>query len=209
MVHGTARRRREKKIELLLDTALVLVGERGLEGLTVGALAARMDWTKGALYRYFRSKDQLIAALNGRVIRSWGERAAAVRDPGSPPLDQLRTSLDAWMDLAYERPAEFALISLTMADPRQLVEKPEDATHVPALLGLFSDVARLLELAAERGELEPGASWARSLRLIFALQGVLQLKKLARFDAELFDARALARSTASDLLSAWGAGGDR
>ena len=78
MVHGTVSRRRQKKLDELLDAALELVAEEGLDGLTVSALAKRMEWTKGAMYRYFRGKHELVSALNRRVIDAWTEEVEAV-----------------------------------------------------------------------------------------------------------------------------------
>ncbi|MEZ4318610.1 MAG: helix-turn-helix domain-containing protein [Myxococcota bacterium] len=205
MVYEKARIRREQKVSEILDTALDLVVEHGMDGLTVGALADRLDWTKGAMYRYFASKDQLVAALNGRVIAEWSEAADVVLDPSEPALDQVLAVLDRFVDLAHERPAQFGLVSLTMADPRNLVAQIDDATHIPAMMGLLGRIVQLVARAAEQGALAPGDPFARTLQLVFALMGVLQLKKLSRFDALAFDTRSLARRTSRDLLAAWAA----
>ena len=48
----------------ILDAAMALVIEGGFEGLSMRALARRVELTPGALYRYFDGQDALIAALN-------------------------------------------------------------------------------------------------------------------------------------------------
>lgn len=56
--------------EELVDQALALIRESGLAGLTVRRLAERVGFTEGALYRHYRSKSELMAA----VISTMGER---------------------------------------------------------------------------------------------------------------------------------------
>lgn len=56
--------------EELVDHALALIRESGLAGLTVRRLAERVGFTEGALYRHYRSKSELMAA----VVATMGER---------------------------------------------------------------------------------------------------------------------------------------
>lgn len=195
--------------EELLDAALSLVGEGGLDALTVTRLAERMGWTKGAMYRYFPGMGPLVAALNARVLDRWSAAAdAAIERAGLPadaPLERLSVLVDTWIGLACDEPDAFGLIAITLADPRTLVADPADAVHVPALVSLIGRVADLLGRAASAGQLTPGDPRVRALQLLFAVQGVVQLRKLARFDPVLFDPRPLGAATARDLLRAWGA----
>ena len=47
----------------ILDSALALFSEHGYDGTTLQQIADRLGVTKAALYYYFRSKDDLLAAL--------------------------------------------------------------------------------------------------------------------------------------------------
>ena len=53
----SARRRR------VLDAAMALADEGGYEAVQMRDVAARADVALGTLYRYFSSKDQLLAAV--------------------------------------------------------------------------------------------------------------------------------------------------
>ena len=71
--------------------ALDLVDEGGLDGLTMRALGRRLGVDPTAVYRYYRSKDDLLEALVDRVF------TAPPRDrqqPQSPPEDA------GWRDVA-------------------------------------------------------------------------------------------------------------
>ena len=86
-----AARRRARTLTALLDEALRIVEEHGLDGLTMAALAERMDYTTPALYRYFASKGALVAELNRRVLSdvrgalsaAWEALYESTPDPGA------------------------------------------------------------------------------------------------------------------------------
>jgi TetR/AcrR family transcriptional regulator, tetracycline repressor protein len=63
--------------ERILQEALVLVDEAGLEGLTTRALGNRLGVDSTAVYRHFRSKDDLLTALADHIVGSAGQPAAS------------------------------------------------------------------------------------------------------------------------------------
>nr|WP_052477667.1 TetR/AcrR family transcriptional regulator [Kibdelosporangium sp. MJ126-NF4]CEL13219.1 Transcriptional regulator, TetR family [Kibdelosporangium sp. MJ126-NF4]CTQ98910.1 Transcriptional regulator, TetR family [Kibdelosporangium sp. MJ126-NF4] len=52
----------------LLDAAQQIVLDKGIAGLTVDEVTSRADVAKGTFYLYFRSKEQLIGALQQRFV---------------------------------------------------------------------------------------------------------------------------------------------
>ncbi|MFE0459448.1 TetR/AcrR family transcriptional regulator [Kitasatospora sp. NPDC058965] len=75
--------------QLIIDTALRLVGQHGAEALTVRRLGAALGADPSAVYRYFRSSDDLLLALTdeliGRAQQGWrptGAWRADLRDIG-------------------------------------------------------------------------------------------------------------------------------
>ncbi|MCK9901465.1 TetR/AcrR family transcriptional regulator [Frankia sp. Cpl3] len=70
--------------ERLLGVALRLFAEKGFEGTSVQDVVAAAGVTKGALYHYFGSKDDLLYEIYGRVLRMQTDRlekAAAHEGP--------------------------------------------------------------------------------------------------------------------------------
>jgi AcrR family transcriptional regulator len=53
-------RRRAQTRRDILDNAHQMLIAHGLEGISIRALADRIDYTPGALYKYFPSKEALI-----------------------------------------------------------------------------------------------------------------------------------------------------
>ncbi|WP_393056216.1 TetR/AcrR family transcriptional regulator [Streptomyces sp. LN549] len=92
---GARRRRRPTKQgtvlseQLIVETALRLIGEHGAAALTVRRLGAALGSDPSALYRYFRDTDELLLAvadeLIGRTLRTWrptGDWRADLRSLG-------------------------------------------------------------------------------------------------------------------------------
>jgi AcrR family transcriptional regulator len=69
----------------LLDAALVLFAERGIDGTALHEVAARAGVSNGTFYNYFRTREQLVQAANGLLAQRLNETVAAayadVRDP--------------------------------------------------------------------------------------------------------------------------------
>ena len=88
MLHQTPRaRRRDANLARILDAAMELVAGGGLEALSMGRLAAAVDYTPGALYRYFPSKDALLARFDHEYCtdllrRAGGNLSQAARTAG-------------------------------------------------------------------------------------------------------------------------------
>ena len=197
--------------------AMVLVVEEGVEALTVQRLAEVLDYTPGALYRYFPSMGAVLVALQCRVVEEYFElflsavdrckRIAIERElPAAvSALARILVLAEVYREFARHRPAQYRLIALLLGDPRQLVEDDVAGPVVEPMLRVLSLVARQIEEAASVGALRPGDSMGRALLLWSGLQGLLQLRKLERFAPETLAFERLAAEMVRALLGAWGA----
>lgn len=209
--------RRAARFDRILDAAMQLLAEDGLEGLTLKRLAERLGYAVGALYRYFDSKDELLVELERRVAAEFrealglaatraGERAEErVASPTVASLAAIRAVVLGYADLARSAPAQFRLASLMLADPRELLREEHGRRVMESLAPLLGDVRDLFEIAAERGALAEGDAVERTLTLWGGLHGVLQLTKLARFEPERMDGRRRVEHLLESLLAGWGA----
>ena len=93
--------RREERRAQILDAARACVLEHGLEAVSIEMIIARSGLSTGAVYRYFKGKDQIIGAAFGDATRQIGEVTGAVLDgseSASPPelLEALLAALNAY-----------------------------------------------------------------------------------------------------------------
>ncbi|GAA2307411.1 TetR family transcriptional regulator [Streptomyces violaceusniger] len=74
----------------LLAAATRLFAERGYDRTSVQEIVEAAGVTKGALYHYFGSKDDLLHEIYGRVLRLQQERLDAFADADAPVETRLR-----------------------------------------------------------------------------------------------------------------------
>jgi AcrR family transcriptional regulator len=79
----------------LLAEATRLFAERGFESTSVQEIVMAAGVTKGAMYHYFGSKDDLLHEIYGRVLRLQMERLTRFADAGGPVTERLHaTAMD-------------------------------------------------------------------------------------------------------------------
>ena len=90
--------------EAVLRHAVDVASERGLAGVSVGALAAESGISKSGLHALFGSKDALDAALLRRGVELTESAVVRPALEAPPGLARLRSVADAYLDWV-ERPA--------------------------------------------------------------------------------------------------------
>ena len=108
---GRVERKRGRRIQQIVTTAAELFGARGYDAVSLEDVADRLDVTKGSLYYYFASKDELVTAAIETLGTEWTarlERLPAARE-GSP-TERLRALLREHIGIAVrEYPAGLRL----------------------------------------------------------------------------------------------------
>ncbi|MFZ5443363.1 MAG: TetR/AcrR family transcriptional regulator [Myxococcota bacterium] len=209
MTHKTPRaRRHDANVGRILDAAMELVVSGGLEALSMGRLADAVDYTPGALYRYFPSKDALLAGLVAQVLdeaKAALEAAEARLPKGAYPLTRVFALAHGYRLFALEQPHAFALLAMTMAEPKVLLSGPSAAPVTERVVQTLEVLARALGDAEAHGQLEPGDVTERTLCFFATLQGLLLLHKQARFAPKVLDFERLVPAATRTLLLGWGA----
>ena len=80
-----------RRIEIA-DAALSIIGTRGIADLTMANLAAKLGVTSGALFRHFKTRDEILEEVACRVVDLV---EATFPDPRLPPLERLRRLFEA------------------------------------------------------------------------------------------------------------------
>ncbi len=76
--------------ERLLGAATRLFAERGFEGTSVQEIVAAAGVTKGAMYHYFGSKDDLLYEVYARVLRMQTEHLLRIAAKDAPVAERVR-----------------------------------------------------------------------------------------------------------------------
>jgi AcrR family transcriptional regulator len=108
---------RETTRRAILDAALDLFISEGYGQVSIRNIAARVEYSPGAIYGYFASKDEIFYALAEEGLRSLGARELADA-PSADALDDLRASIWRLYEFSTEQPQYFALVFLDRHVPR-------------------------------------------------------------------------------------------
>jgi len=201
-------RRRVANLEKILDAAMKMVTDEGFGALSMNKLAGVVDYTPGALYRYFDSKDALLGALVNQVLDE--VRAvlvvAAEDVPEDRPLARLFALTRAYRRFSVEESNKFSLLAMSMAEPRVLLRAPEVAEPVVhSMIATLSPIADALGVAEAKQMLSPGSVPERTVLVFASVQGIVQLRKQARVAPELLDLDRMVAAVVRTLLLGWGA----
>jgi AcrR family transcriptional regulator len=81
---------KEFKRQRILQEVLNLFYERGFHGTTLDALAERMQVTKPFIYQFFKSKEDLLLAIQDRGTQQIVELVDSLLNQPGPPAERLR-----------------------------------------------------------------------------------------------------------------------
>jgi AcrR family transcriptional regulator len=95
----TAERKGDLRERSILDTGEALLAEKGYDAMTVGDIAQGAGITRGALYFYFGSKQEVVTALVARTVEHLWERSrvtAEAEEPREAIAAALRRTVELW-----------------------------------------------------------------------------------------------------------------
>jgi AcrR family transcriptional regulator len=103
---ASRRRRKEARPQELLDAALALFVEKGFAATRAEEVAQRAGVSKGTLYLYYPSKEELLKAVIAHFLSSRIQEgtAQAAQHAGSPTALLRGILIDWWTEL-YDNPA--------------------------------------------------------------------------------------------------------
>jgi len=109
-------RARDATVLEIRRTARDLLVQQGPDALTLRAIAREMGMTPPALYRYFASHDEIVAALVADILDEITDTVAGAGSDGTEPLDRLVAACRAFRSWSLAHPREFQLIFASSVD---------------------------------------------------------------------------------------------
>ena len=173
----------------IIEQALSMAQREGLEGLTIGALAERLDMSKSGVFAHFGSREELQLAVLKQYATRFVDavmRPALIRARGLP---RLRALLENWLaHLAEEIEAGCILIGAASEyDDRP---GPLHDALVAIIEGWKGELLQSIRQAQSEGHLDRRAD---AHQLVFEIYGLMlamhQDARLLRSDESLKRAR--------------------
>lgn len=144
--------RGDRTKEKLLRATVRLVVEQGAEAATIQAIAREAGITEGAIYRHYRSKEELRWQAYKQTVEDMANRKQSLLDtPGS-----IREKIDAWIQLTYayfdEYPLAFSYVLLT---PQPQIKSEQELEITKRQGRLFMQLMREAASAGEIRDISP------------------------------------------------------
>lgn len=119
------RRRKEARPQELLDAALMLFVQKGFAATRAEEVAAQAGVSKGTLYLYYPSKEELLKAVIAHYLSARiAEGAAQAAEYSGPTTALLRGILVDWWTQLYDSPAS-GVFKLVITEVRNFPEIAE------------------------------------------------------------------------------------
>jgi len=195
---------RESTRRAILDAALELFIADGYGQVSIRNIAAKVDYSPGAIYSYFPSKDEIFFALAEEGFREIGERQFA-GSPSDDPLGDVRAVAWRLYEFSKDQPQYFALVFLDRHVPR--VSKEYE--RFSFISGMRSRALAQVQRCIEDGIFPATTDSEVALRLLFApVIGIAALRLSNRMQPDV-DADALIRDAIETTLVGIRAGAPR
>jgi AcrR family transcriptional regulator len=162
------RRRKAARPGEIVEAAMQVFAEKGFAAAKLDEIAARAGVSKGGLYLYFDTKEEIFRAVVEQAIAPNLDVARAMLAGHPGPFPDLVRGLAQTMRGILQTTAVGGVVKMVIGEARNFPELARiwhDQLVAP-MLGAF---AAAVEAAQARGEVRPGAPRAYALQLISPL----------------------------------------
>ena len=177
---GSERRRereKEQRRSAILRAARKEFFEKGFRAVTVDSIARRSELSKGAIYLYFKSKEEIYAQILLRDIDKFHEKVESLLDPSRSASDNLRRYAEVYAAFFISDRELFRIFMNFMIQHNPVNFTPNINDHiVKSTNQTVVIIEQILQMGIERGEF-PGCRDVRVCRnaLWGLLNGIIAL----------------------------------
>ena len=196
----TRQRRKEERPGDICAAALAVFAEKGFAGARIEEIAARAGISKGAVYLYFPTKEELFrAVVHSAVLPNIERVEQIVAAMDAPFAAKLRMMLPRFAELVVSSRMG-AVAKMVIGESRNFPELAR-VWHDEVILKGIGMVGRLIAEAQAAGEVRPGDARSHAFSIIGPmLIGVIWRETFTPIGAADIDLPALARQHVETVL---------
>ena len=131
--------------EMILTAAMRLFLEESFEKTTMRRIAEAIEYTPGALYGYFKDKNEILYALHVRGFEELVARLESALVGLTDPAERLAAIGRAYIRFAFDNPQQYDLMFLAKSTAKKIIEDAEWACGLRAYDILSTEVANLVQ----------------------------------------------------------------
>ena len=194
------RRRKEARPAEIVAAAFEVFAQKGFAGAKLDDIAARAGVSKGALYLYFETKEELFRAVVTQGVAPNVEAVLAMLAGHPGPIGPLLEMLAARMAEVVTTTPVGGLVKMVIGEARNFPELAQ-VWHDQLVSKALGALTAAIAAAQARGEVRSGDPRMYALSVASPLLvGVIWRETFAPIGAEPFDMPALARQHVRAVL---------
>jgi len=171
-------RERDGRRRQILVAARTLLSRKGLGGTSIQQIAKHAELGVGTIYFYYRSKEELFAALQQEGLEQLQEKVKTAADQGKDPADRLRGIALSYLRFSEENKDYFDIINYFLASPEEIFT-PDLKIQVDQQGNRILDqVEEVIEQGMADGSFRKVNARRIALMLWGTMHGLLQFKKM-------------------------------
>lgn len=97
-VRASRQGEKEERSQHIIESAEAVLNEFGFEKFTLDRVAAQAGFSRGGIYKYFRTKEDLFLVLHIKHITAWTDRLLRRTKPGMTDQAFVKAFLDTALD---------------------------------------------------------------------------------------------------------------
>jgi AcrR family transcriptional regulator len=136
-------RYRQETLAEIKQLAMRQIAEGGTGALSLNAIAKAMGMSGAALYRYFASRDELLAELIVDAYHDLADALQAAAGRGESPVARFRTTAGAYRTWALAEPHRYRLVFANLVGSGQMEPErviPAAQRSMDVFLNVLSEV---------------------------------------------------------------------
>lgn len=198
-------REKEQRKNQILDTARALLLEKGLNATSINQIAKRSELSVGAIYFYYKSKEELYVALQEEGLDILYEKTREAADQGKHPADKIRGIAGAYLTFSTENKNYFDIINYFLSSSDIFFSpnlKNQVDQHGNRILSLL---VKAIEDGIKDGTFKMIHAERYAMILWGTLHGLTQFKKFQRTILSQDDFEALYDEAVNHFIESLGA----
>jgi AcrR family transcriptional regulator len=160
--------KKDTKLPAIMEAAVTLFVERGIDGTSIKEIAAAADVAEGALYRHFKSKEDLAWSLFAENLKEYTAHLFGAVLPVRGARERIRIFTQETFAACEMNRALFYY--LLLSEHRSLKRFNEEYQHPGKL------VEQVIAEGQKAGELRPGDAWVQFAVIVGSVHRLCSLR---------------------------------
>jgi AcrR family transcriptional regulator len=172
------KRERENRRNAILKSARKLFFDKGFKQVTVESIAKRAELSKGSIYLYYNSKEEIYTQILLSDIDKFHDRFTGILMDSISASDALRRYADIYVDFFLNDRELFRILMTYMLHTADM-NLPEDLNSriIKTMNRTIDIIEQIFRYGIERGEFPPSIHLRESRNAIWGLfNGVISLR---------------------------------